>query len=296
VIASNKAESASGGGIYVFGNGMTSQNTFKLNNIEFTNNTAGENGGAINMDTCTPNMCASGCTFKSNHAGKNGGAINRDKSRVGTSYEFYVTNGTFDSNWAFGGTGGAINDATGCPVKVTTSVFTFNQCHGNGGAINAGTVEVTDSEFEHNKSMGNGGAIRGYQNSCVYENIVKGSNFKFNSAALGGGALYFGTFHDTLIEDCTIADNSASNGGGITNHGCMIVKNCEIYGNSASDCGGGIYLGEKAEMDYKMRCTHLTVSGGNIYRNSAKRGTVLYYVSGSDYKFVDGAQYNGSIY
>ena len=117
------------------------------------------------------------------------------------------------------------------------------------------------------------------------------------TANRGGGIYCDGKL---TLNNVTIENNSAPKGGGIfgaESSEVTISGRTKINRNTARDeNGGGIYLGEKAEMDYKMRCTHLTVSGGNIYCNSAKRGTVLYYVSGSDYKFVYGVQYNGTIY
>jgi hypothetical protein len=95
---------------------------------------------------------------------------------------------------------------------------------------------------------------------------VNGCTLSNNAARAGGGISNFGT---ATVSGCTLSGNSADygRGGGIYNAGTMTVSGCDVSSNSANGTfgvsaeGGGIYNAGTA-----------TVSGCTLSGNSAAFG------------------------
>jgi predicted outer membrane repeat protein len=85
---------------------------------------------------------------------------------------------------------------------------------------------------------------------------ITGLTIADGSATNGGGILNDGTL---TVTNCTLSGNSASSaGGGIDNAGTLMITNCTISGNSsASGDGGGIWNGGT------LTVTNCTISGNS---------------------------------
>jgi parallel beta-helix repeat protein len=94
---------------------------------------------------------------------------------------------------------------------------------------------------------------------------IKNCEIIGNSSTGGGagGGIYLAYGSLAAIEDCTIANNSAYQGGGIYTSGNQTILNCTVSGNSASQ-GGGIYWWGSSPA---IRNSHVTMNsqGGGIY-------------------------------
>lgn len=78
---------------------------------------------------------------------------------------------------------------------------------------------------------------------------------------------------NVVLNNCTIANNSGSNGGGISNdNGTLQLNNCILSGNSSSGFGGAIYNGPAQAGSAILTITNCTFSGNS----AATGGSVLY--------------------
>jgi predicted outer membrane repeat protein len=142
-----------------------------------------------------------------------------------------------------------------------------------GGGIFAGEhVEIKDGRIESNKS----------------------------EAAYGGGLHIDGNLVTTHMEIRNISFignvSKCGEGGAISSGRSLSALNSLFADNRTDGNGGALYLGNVSNFDYRLKKSDITVSGGNIFDNSAKRGTVLYYAADMNFSFTDGAKYSGSIY
>ncbi|WP_405290227.1 hypothetical protein [Methanobrevibacter sp.] len=159
-----------GAGAYI----RSSSTTF--NYCNFINNTAGTNGGAIDV---TGTLHLNGCIFYNNIAKGDGGAINAHHPVYGNlSLDIYDS--IFDYNWAKGN-GGAIYldcfNADGSFVDGSAGTF-ISKCLFKSN-------EAGHSDALGSSEAGYGGAIFNFQ----YADI-EGTDFKDNYATNGGGAIY----------------------------------------------------------------------------------------------------------
>ena len=79
------------------------------------------------------------------------------------------------------------------------------------------------------------------------------------------------TMRNLTIEHGTVLDSSGNDaGGGIFNHGGLILASCAVQANSAADHGGGIASGESSPSGYSEGS--LTVSDSTFFGNNAPLG------------------------
>ena len=127
------------------------------------------------------------------------------------------------------------------------------------GGLTTNDVIIKDCVAEH----GNGGAIyaKDSQNIRLTNTDIKGCTAKEK-----GGAIYTESVTGT-INGCTLAGNTAKNGGGIYffngNYGGSIeIENCTLTGNKANN-GGAIYAEKES-----LALAKVTIKGGTIGRTT----------------------------
>lgn len=123
----------------------------------------------------------------------------------------------------------------------------YNVKNGGGGIYNAAPLHMRDSQLHGNRSADNGGAIY-----SVYSGRKKPSEAELAAERLGLSAptrrirwLERPVEEDAVVLDgLVIQGNNAENGGGISLHGVMILKNSRVEENRADlkriSSGGGI--------------------------------------------------------
>ena len=107
-----------------------------------------------------------------------------------------------------------------------------------GGIYNAGILTVVNSTIDNNTAYSSysGGGIYNSSNGTL---TVANSMVANNSASNGGGIYNYSGM--LTVANSMVANNSASNGGGIYNYSGMLMEtNCTITNNFAY-IGGGIY-------------------------------------------------------
>ena len=234
-----------------------------LNNCNFTDNHADNNGGAIGVydlnyyDYLYAGVTFNNCSFTNNTAGGNGGAI---------SHTGVMNHCMFINNTA-GGSGGAISHT----VSMNHCIFINNTAGGSGGAIDL-VDSIDNCTFTNNHAYDTGGAIF----LCNRNTVINNCNFTDNHADNHGGVIFVSRpYIDEnpiiiLINNCNFTDNHAESNGGaicisdnIREHDVTVI-NCNFTDNHADNHGGAIcgcidfcYLGVNAE-----NCTFINNSAG----------------------------------
>ena len=278
VFSENKAQ-VSGGAI---ANGtdvnITGHSTFKANEANY-GGAISNNGGNVNLNDVVFEDNVATLSEDPNNNPSLGGAISNNDIGSGYNHDKGIVNvhGTaeFTNNQA--DVGGAIyNAVTAFAEGADDALVTFEKdvdfSHNNGtsmgGAIyNAGAVTAKGhATFEENKSDFGGAII----NSGGTLDLEGGSDFKNNTAASGGGAIYNWSKGEVNLQgDTSFTSNSATaaNGGAIYNAQESNVKlqegnhtfedNTAATSSSTPAKGGAIYNAGVFEM-----------SGTNTFKNN----------------------------
>ena len=247
----------------------------------YTDNTAGEKGGAICMSDGAATVNA-GTRFEGNSAA-NGGAIYHTK-------DLTVSGATFKGNEVTGYGGAVMTDlAASATVTIQSGcVFEDNYAGTGGGAYDNEngssytlTLKVTDATFKNNAVPTTKWAIAGAMRIADTTNAtLKNVTFDGNEGQLGG-AIYTSDHGVSVDADnCTFTNNYAKNGGAV-NHDwgtTLTYDGCVFENNSATENGGAIV--SKGNSAYRLKIGETTAC--SFTGNSAKKGGALYvYNSGS---------------
>jgi len=96
-----------------------------------------------------------------------------------------------------------------------------------------------------------------------------------------GGGVYISETHTVTLNDCTIKNNEAEDGGGICNHGVLYMNRCTVSGNTALGLGGGIFNGpgglfsaspDGGPLPGSMFLTNCTISGNRLLGENGEGG------------------------
>ena len=210
---------------------------FTWNNVTFEGNTSRSHGGAVGINTNVYlTLNATNITASNNKSiSQNGGAFYLSQGR------YTLTDAVFENNTA-GSSGGAIyvwNQYSGNSLTINgNSRFTGNTANNSGGAV----------QFESNNQYRTG-ADGNLEYYCGELNIIGTADtpivFSNNTAKNNsGGALCIGAHNTDKLDYLDVHDNTALRyGGGIyinnsTTKGTL--TNSKIYNNITSWAGGGV--------------------------------------------------------
>jgi len=174
--------------------------------------------GMINSDSCC--MTVANCRFMDN-ASSTGGAIYNQFTSIS------LTNCTFADNHA----------CFGYPPVPGAPGWTL---YGSGGAIYNelyDSLTLTDCVFVRNTAQLMGGAIAAYD---LCEGTMTNCEFYQNEAQESGGALAGYVFSPTL-RNCTLADNTAEDGGTMYSCDYSELFNCILWNNAPNEFAGYSY-------------------------------------------------------
>jgi len=212
----NAAEN--GAAIYCYGSGATLRNCF------FTNNYAGQSGGAV-RNANGSNTLIEGCIFWDNTAGMHGGAMS-NYSGCGPM----ITDCDFSGNTA--AYGGCINNYADCAPTVVDCVLNGNVVSIYGGAISNfdhSDCVIVNSVITENWAHAGAGVYNLNSNPRLYGCVLAG-----NRSAAYGTAVY-SQFSDSTLAmlNCTLAGNrSDSDGAAVWNDSSSpVITNCIFWHN-----------------------------------------------------------------
>ncbi len=265
-----------------------------LDDVDFTNNTAGDapgNGGALHI-TGQADVTINGGMATGNRAAAEGGAF--WNSAVGT---LTVRNVTLENNSASGAAadqGGGALFTDGGTMSVFNATIANNAADGAAGsgggilAVPGSLLEITGGVIISNTANRAGGGIEinGTVTDTVTATIngVELLNNQAGAAPGNGGALHITGAADVTLNGGIVMGNSATaEGGGLWNSavGTLTVDGTKITANSASgndaDQGGGGLFNDGGELNVSNalirgnRADGTAGSGGGILNN---KGTV----------------------
>lgn len=268
VVRNNRAEWYNGGGIYAVGSSI------EVVDCSFEGNYGG--GGGIFLQEAS--AIVTGTSFIANRTDSQGGAI---KSQ-GPVLE--VRDCTFEFNISSGAAGAIERRGD---IVVEDSVFAFNECHGDGGAmfLKEGTHAIRGCRFVGNRNHGQGGAVKQESGGLPFE--LLDSDFLDNEATVsdGGGIRIAGS--QAVIKRCRFERNLAHGGGGVKTVGVpgrLVVVDCLFSGNQATYGKGGGLRCDWTEADV-VSCRFLGNStvdtGGGFHGNGSETSFVNCVVSGN---------------
>ena len=244
-----------GGGLYV------NNSTIEISDGTIKGNEATFSGGGLYVDGSTVTI-SGGAISECTAAIKEGGGLYATNSS-----EITISGGTISgckapSSDKGNGSGLYANHST---IKITGG--TISGCEGRWGgglyAENSSTIEISGGTISRCK-VGAGGGL-----------FVTGSTLNIEGGTISecsttldtgkGGGLYAENSTIT-ISGGTIKDNEAAHGGGVALTGVKKfekpITNWTVDGNKAYKTGGGIWLGEKVDLDISDRTNR-------IYNNHA---------------------------
>lgn len=251
-------------------------------NSGFSGNSANL-GGAIALEYANLEI-ADGAKFSNNKAGEDGGAIAiwQDAEHGNIHSSLILNNATFEKNEAQ--KGGAISNLdTGAIATINGGEFTGNTAKQFGGAIyNAGTMKVSGANFSGNRAetKGYGGAI--FNGSGLL--TLDGATFDGNFALWDGGAVSSTTSYISKSNWAKLSEEEYSiknvrkywndkNGFDAANK--MVITNSSFTGNKVADYSGGA-LGIYSDAD--ITGSHFTGNnaGGHTPADNVDGGGAIY--------------------
>ncbi len=163
---------------------------------------------------------------------------------------------------------------------ISNCIVTENSAYFGGGICNmdmytgfklsfGSLLTITDCIITANSAHYGGGiCCRGFEEFEKSDAIINNCTIAENSANKDGGGIYCNSIVSLTVSDCTITKNSAGkDGAGICcKIGRSIISNCSITENSARSDGGGIFL---EEGDPQSHPNITKINNCNITENSA---------------------------
>ena len=267
-----------------------------LNNITFIN---GRTSGSGNVGGDGAAIWSNGtgsinnCNFINNTAfnNRNGGGGAIWWNGTGTIEQSNFIN---NSGIGYRAYGGAIHTIG---VNITNSKFYNNYINGTGssygGAVNlVGNGSIDNCYFINNRGVSyvEGGAVSTSSNCSVLN-----SYFENNTASKSGAIFMFG--NNTLVDNCTFINNSASQNGGAIgawDEGCNggLINNSRFISNHANN-GGAISATSIFNITNCNFTNNFATNGGSIYgkakdctfsnliidNSTAKLGSAIYSIA-----------------
>jgi predicted outer membrane repeat protein len=277
-----------------------------VTNSGFTNNSAGNFGGAI--FNLTENLVVTNTSFDENPVASTG-----QGGAIFTNSSIDIEHDRFDSNNA--GSGGAIGAIAG-PLVVNSSTFSNNAATADGGAIKvAQAATIMTSTFIGNSAGTNGGAIALSGGAASDSFNVSKDNFFGNSATVVGGAIFdnaaaapvlidndgFSSFiggvpgnsaglggaiatqtgSTTTVSNSTFTDNGSltsspgvvatlAGGALFSPAGALVLTADTFRANKVTASGGGVYLSSPATVTRSTFTGNMAVNGGAILSDVAQ--------------------------
>ncbi|MCL2144435.1 MAG: hypothetical protein FWH43_02945, partial [Endomicrobia bacterium] len=293
----NQITNGSGGAIYI--TGANASLTFSNGVVEFINNTASSNGGAIyNNDRSKISFENNTSVFTNNSAGNACGAVLNDNRAIIT-----ITSSTMTFNNNSSNNTGAVLNQFRAEITVTSSTVIFNSNSSNifGGAINNGNnsrISFTESTvtFHSNRANNSGGAIFNDSNSGITFTSAT-VIFSSNTASSGGAIYNTGNANISFTGSAvTFSSNTAGTDGGaiyITNLASFLNFSNSIVdfiGNRASGIGGAIYItGANSSLTFSSGvATFISNTAYNVAVSVVNNGGAIYATDGSNVTFENG--------
>lgn len=229
-------------------------------NVDFVDNSASGNGGAIAQLGGYSTLIDSTATLNDASVGgvvwSSGGSLTTINSDFidnassgdgavvwGQFADIYLLEGSTFTNNVAGSQAGVMYTNRGI-VEIDGALFDDNASSSFAGALAINDPDealmITNSTFTHH-SAANGGVIS--LNNVDKDVTIDNVNFSDNLATTDGGVLYLNSVDNLMISNSTLSGNDANRGGAIfSNSSNVSITDSTIASNDAlTSSGGGIY-------------------------------------------------------
>ena len=262
-----------------------------INDVEIVGNEADYAGG-LGIGGASP-IISGGTVFRNTALGGAGGVYYM-ASAAGT-----LDGMTIAENEAvvYGADGGGMSLASSSTPTLSNLTITDNYAYGLGGGvyIYMASPVLTDSLIADNESFDDGGGIGFYLSSSAQ---LSGLEVTGNVSGDNGGGIFMEDVGSLDVLDSFISGNSAQNGGGIGVTGTCspLLDNLTIADNTADTWGGGIWVFDDPSLDMTNVLITDNVAGdsggGLLLRTNSSADLTQVIVVGNA---VSGAGYGGGI-
>ena len=238
--------------------GVTMQNGNAVSNPPSTATSGPDIGGAIRIER-NSGLNVEEALFQDNQAGVRGGAIGMPPSAAtaagaNPAITTVLTDVTIRNNTTHLEAGGFFNnrdafltkviiednlvDAPACQPPPASQAL----CPRGGGIAQSGELTLNSVIVRRNSVNGGGGGIanRGDPNAGIFGTINLNQVTVSDNSAIQGGGIGSGNGATATLTNTTISGNSApGGGGGFANGGTATLTNVTLSGNSSPGAGGG---------------------------------------------------------
>lgn len=260
--ADNHADSGDGGGIGAYGADVQVDTTW------FHDNSAWEGGGmSYGSGIIGIQLAISNSSFEHNTAAGSGGGLSSNGNDT-------ISDTYFAGNSAQIGTGGGMYGYYGTHTLIDVEVSHNNASTGGGLSEASGNLSVRRGQIDHNTATQSGGGIAAGGLGTIV--LTLNDSTVFNNSASDGGGVY--TSMEFVATTSTIYRNGAARGGGVfIAGGETTIDDSTISGNLAGSSGGGVFLDsmgslklDSATLANNIAHTNLPTpgSGGALYITS----------------------------
>lgn len=284
------------------GGAFNVNNSIHIEQVVFTSNVAGTNGGAILQWNGNEgySVVIEGATFELNKAGQTGGAVSVYQGATTTISQSLFKDNEAESQNSTDSKGGAVyfsDTAWGHAITITATTFQSNaakcgQCSWpSGGGLYAATTAPGKVNLDGDSFLENEGWLGG----GVYADraVIDGTTFQGNTGGSGGGAYLSGAVQ---ITDSAFSQNSVVNtGGGLAvtlASPSLTIEDTKFTGNSGGyDLGGALEVNAAAvTMKNVVAADTQVVSGGAVVFDNANAAIELFHVTVNDTHLQSGAR------
>ncbi len=229
---------------------------------EFAGTAISNNNGQNGLAAISSLVLLNNCTFKNHSASYNGTVSTTGVCNI------TVINCDFENNSAMNGS--SIFNSGGLITINNSSVFKNNNAT-NGGAIfnTGGNIDITDTYFENNTAKFDGGVIYNIGGSInindltiFLDNGVKSNTF-YNLFTRGG--VLYNTGGNVTINNSLFDSNFAADGGVIYNQGILNTTNNLFINNTAILNGGVIFNNGNLNSSSNLFKLNNATNGGVVY-------------------------------
>jgi CSLREA domain-containing protein len=270
-ITLNKSHGSGGGALQTTGTLALSGSTLDGNAAEIDNplGTAGPGQGGALLIIAGTTVTIDATKFSNNTAGNSGGAVyNGQNTKLTISNSQFLTNSAQGLAAGGGGYGGAIISEGALTLTGSTLTSNSSKIAGGGVSTAIGAATISSSTISSNTSA-NGGGVVAYSGTLSATDLILNSN---SSSQVGGGLLNDAAV--STLTRVTMNSNSAMSwGGAFSNNsatGRVTLVSSSISGNSAPDGSAFVNFGTVSLSNSTVSGTcnnHKTVSnlGGNTF-------------------------------
>ena len=162
-----------------------------------------------------------------------------------------------------------------------------DETNGTGLSMNYCSVQNCTASTSNSSFSGSALCLEGNSSDKRASVSLHNCNFKNNSSAASGAAIYL-NYASATLDNVTFTGNSAENGGALylASSSASAASALSFSGNSANDCGGAVFINEDSSFSDKSKSSY---SGNTCAAPASEKGSNIYCKKSGEY-LLDSAE------